>query len=218
MNTYYKTISISIVFILSISTILSTPLAQGTEHKNSSYDRNGWLSANGISAKPSKQRTWFLYKLKPGSKTQDSIELWNQRKKPIRVVIEPQDARLTNGAFSLLQERDQGLWFNKWITPMQTTLTINPQEKKTIRFWISIPNNAHQRDYWGGITARELVDQGSAWRVGVRTLIRVRKNSSSVNEYLPQAKESTLYYPELTLWFQQFSWKAFLKPFFPRAF
>lgn len=167
-----------------------------------------WLSANDLAARPfesissKERRIWFLYKAKPASQINDTIEFWNQRKKPVRVKIEAADAELSNGAFALRAPNNPGNFLNHWMRSTEQILTIEPGEKQIIPFSIDIPHDATSKDYWGGITVREIVDHGSAWRIGVRVLIQVRPGHSSATERLPQAGGKAVYHPEATLWVQ----------------
>lgn len=146
----------------------------------------------------------------------DAVEFWNRREESVRVAIEAVDAELIEGAFALKSPGNPGEYIGKWTdfldTPSNTrsdthsarepVVTIPAGGRKIFRFSIAIPSDATFRDYWGGMTVREIVSQGSSWRIGVRTLLRIRAPNADANQLLPQVGGGVSYAPELTLFLQ----------------
>ncbi len=203
-----RSICLTLCFLL-----LSPPIVHGTNN-------GGWLSANGLSVRPFdgenlEHRTWFLYKGKTGSDIYDAIEFWNEKPEAVEIIIESVDATLLDGAFSLRSPTDPGHFLSQWIKikdkNTEKTTTVEPGGKRIIPFSIHIPENVAKKDYWGGITIREITKHKPAWRVGIRILIRVQNEKSATTERMPQEGEETPYYPELTLYLEQIPLKFFYR-------
>lgn len=185
---------------------------------------SGWLVRPfDQSVGESGRRTWFLYGVdggaKNGSRIDDAVEFWNQREETMKVVVEPADAKLLNGAFALSEPGSASEFIGKWVNisgdgmSRDRVVTVGAGQKKIFPFSVNIPEGVANGDYWGGVTVREIVPHGSAWRVGVRVMVRVGAThvsasgalGSGVIGRLPQGGGKVAYYPELTLFLQRLS-------------
>ncbi len=199
-------------FVIFLFFLIPFPGAYAAPESRSGNNGGGWLESHGLAVRPisllSGGRIWFLYGASPGSRIIDTVEFWNRRKESVRVAVEAVDAELIEGAFALKSPNKPGIFIAKWVNFLNVTsshesvVEVPVGGRKTFSFAMKIPLDAKYRDYWGGVTVREIVPHGSSWRVGIRMLIRLHAADSSTTQYLPQVGGGVFYAPEATLFLQ----------------
>lgn len=215
-------------------------------------DSGGWLAAHEMAVRPAVlgganggslgSRNWFLYQSKAGARIDDTLEFWNKGKKEVKIVVEAADAELLDSGFALIQPGVTGKYIGKWVsfvrdggvrggpglvdqTDKATIVTVGAGQKRQFPFSIMVPLDAHEGDYWGGITVREILlgeskrPANAVWRVGVRVLVRVgRSDAGGATVRLPQVGFGGVYYPELSLFLRNFAERIQMPPVFQALF
>lgn len=149
------------------------------------------LSMGGVGIIPSQDkesRDWFILTLKPGETIKDSVVISNTSKDKQTVVLGAYDSELSEtGAFALTGSKSEQKSIGKWIKIDTTKITLAPNEKKTIKFTITIPKDAIDGEYSGAVTAAMTPEKpaGSSGvtigtRVGVRVYVTVASNYDKV--------------------------------------
>lgn len=112
-----------------------------------------------ISANPTKfsdndprTRSWFIYSYSAGEVRDDSVTVENKGAETVTVKVYPVDSTTTSdGTFALANEKAVKNTVGAWIKMSTDLVTLAPYEKKVIPFVISIPADAPQGEYSGGI-------------------------------------------------------------------
>jgi len=128
------------------------------------------------------RRTWFIYKLKPGTTIEDWVAVTNFSLIPLRINLYARDAEETpGGAFAVQLVRQRPVQVGSWIHLPVSSVVVDHDKAVIVPFTIKVPHDASPGDHAGGIVAsitrtaigahgaRIRVDQ----RVGVRVYTRI---------------------------------------------
>lgn len=136
MKTFKKISTISLLIMLSLSMVPTTHA--------------------GFSLIPSnaEERRQFNFEINPGESKSDQMIIQNFDQKPLTLLLYGADATHSNqGSFALVNRTAQQRTLGQWIKFDQETITLNPNEKKSVKFTINLPTKTPPGNYGGGIAA-----------------------------------------------------------------
>ncbi|WP_329138866.1 DUF916 domain-containing protein [Streptomyces sp. NBC_01476] len=124
-------------------------------------------------------RPHFTYTLPQGTRITDAVDIANRGDRPITLRVYASDAFTTpTGGLDLLPAGRGPTDVGSWIAPRTSTLTLAPQQSRTVSFTVTVPSGATPGDHTGGIVT-SLVTSGTGdgvtldRRLGSRVYLRV---------------------------------------------
>ncbi len=123
--------------------------------------------------------TWFMYNLDEGDSFSDTIEVHNTTDEPKAVYLYSADAAPTSGGGHGLRQRSEPMLdFGQWVVLDQTEFILQPREKITVPFTVTIPNFVHddfsEEEYCGGIA----VEYANVDQTAQPGKVRLRKRNA----------------------------------------
>lgn len=116
------------------------------------------LGLGGVSIRPSLDkgnRDWFIYTLKPGETAEDYIDVMNYSEKEQYLEIHAYDSEPSDiGAFALSGPNNTQKGIGLWVKLDEDHATLAPEERKKIRFTITVPEDADTGEHSGAITVQ----------------------------------------------------------------
>jgi hypothetical protein len=128
------------------------------------------------------KRSWFIYRLNPGTTIEDWVAVENFSVTPLRINLYARDAVETaGGGFTVQLFAQRPVGVGTWIHLPETSVVVDPDKAAIVPFTIAVPPNATPGDHAGGIVAsitREAINKKGAriqieQRVGVRVYARI---------------------------------------------
>jgi len=114
------------------------------------------LTKNAV--KPS----WILKEMKPGDTAEDTIVLENTNTYPITLNLRASDATTTSdGKFTIQASDKTPVELGSWIKLDQTDITLQPTEKKEVKYTIHVPATIAYGEYKGGLAAKQDGDRNA---------------------------------------------------------
>ncbi|MCC6643577.1 DUF916 domain-containing protein [Candidatus Peregrinibacteria bacterium] len=167
------------------------------------------LSFNGLDLSPTYPNevlpSNFSFQLKPGDSVDEYATLTNQTDQPIGALLYAVDSGINNQNETVLMgKNDPKNLVGKWIKFDSTgVITLQPKEKKIVKFTITAPAEAEKKDYIGGIalertdyTDNKEVQPGATiktnTRVGIRTFVKITDTPEPIKKIpLPEPQNNT---------------------------
>lgn len=122
----------------------------------------------------------FSFEIKPGGTGEDLVEVINLSDRQTSFVVSGVDESINDkGQRTFLLATDEQKAVGLWIEPELKELTLAPQEKKTFKFKVTVPENTPMGDYLGGVSveavnAGEIKQDGQVLRINLRMVNHVR--------------------------------------------
>lgn len=152
------------------------------------------LQAGGVSIAPHEDpstpppyRSWFMYNVRPGDVIREKMDVTNLNDRELDLVVDGVDATITDdGNFALQDYNKPKKFVGKWVNIESTEITLAAKSERVVDFTITIPSDAEEGDYWGGVTVIEqfkFTGSGAElkqyYRVGARIVLRVNKQTKT---------------------------------------
>lgn len=150
------------LFILSLLSFSAVALASNGEGFTI-------VSANPNTINPRR----FIFEVKPGQSVEDFVEVQNMAESPETFLLYGADPTFSaQGTPAYKTRQAGGNGEGKWILFDEPQVTLEPNEKRIVRFTLQIPENAPKGDYRAGI-AMEKAARPSATQPGISIATRI---------------------------------------------
>ncbi|BBA97037.1 hypothetical protein RVR_2596 [Actinacidiphila reveromycinica] len=138
-------------------------------------------------------RPHFTYTLPQGTRVTDAITVANRGDAPITLRIYASDAFTTaSGALDLLPAGEEPTDVGAWTVPRAGTVTLAPQQQRTVPFTVTVPSDAAPGDHTGGLVT-SLVTKDGAGKVGLDRRLGARIYLRVPGVLTPALKVSALH-------------------------
>ncbi len=159
-------------------------------------DRFNFIIANPNTTEPKK----FMFELKPGETGSDYAIVKNISDIPLKFSLYGSDGTQTaQGSFALKTKGEKALEVGKWITFDDKELTLNPGEYKKVKFHVTVPGDATEGTYSGGVSAEKTrPDAGNpnvtiAVRIALRVDVKVTATPHAAAKKYADLAENPFY-------------------------
>ncbi len=174
-----RTLTAALAAVLSFSVLGTAGVLWSPSATAAGNEDIGW-QVQPHADKPG-TRPYFVYDVDPGQTIEDTVVIGNLGRTPLPLTVFGTDAlNAEDGRFDLLETVSDPTDVGSWVTLSKgrtSSITVDPEQERSVDFSITVPENATPGDHVGGIVTSHLTqqknDEGEAVQLDSRVAARI---------------------------------------------